>query len=255
MSPSKRVFLSAEWRDLVMLNYEVDPALLTCHLPPGTSLDSYGGKTYVSLVGFRFCSTRLFGRFPLPFHVNFDEVNLRFYVRRKTEAEVHGPEVPGVEARRGVVFISEVVPRRAVATSARLLYGENYRCLPMKHSIVTQHSQTTREYQWRINDDDHAWCRLSAQTVGLPTHPSEGSLEQFITEHYWGYSARPEGHCVEYHVSHVPWQVWPAAVAEFEGEAAGLYGRQLADALHRRPDTAFVAEGSPVIVYWGERIR
>lgn len=251
MSESKLVFLSAEWRDLVMLNYEVDPALLTQHIPAGTSLDSFGGKTYVSLVGFRFCRTKLFGHFPVPFHANFDEVNLRFYVRRKIE----------VEGRRGVVFIAEVVPRRAIAATARLLYGENYQCLPMKHNIETQESGTTFEYQWRADrrtdgrTDTNNWCRLSAETVGLPAHPSEGSLEQFITEHYWGYSAQPGGRSVEYHVSHVPWQVWPAAVAGFEGEAATLYGRQLADILHRRPDSAFVADGSPVIVYRGKRIR
>ncbi len=256
MSESKRVFLSAEWRDLVMLNYEVDPALLTQHIPSGTSLDSYRGKTYISLVGFRFCRTKLFGHFPVPFHANFDEVNLRFYVRRKDEAKDHG-----LEDRRGVVFIAEVVPRRAIAATARLLYGENYRCLPMKHNIETHESGTTLEYRWRADrrtdgrTDKKNWCRLSAQTVGLPMRPNEGSLEQFITEHYWGYSAQPGGRSVEYHVSHVPWQVWPAAVAGFEGEAASLYGRQLADILHRRHDSAFVAAGSPVIVYRGERFR
>ncbi len=103
MSQSERVFLSAEWRNLVMLNFEVEPNQLRQHVPPGTSLDSFGGKTYVSLVGFQFCRTKLLGRFPVPFHADFDEVNLRFYVRRKA----------GSEERRGVVFIAEVVPRRA----------------------------------------------------------------------------------------------------------------------------------------------
>src|SRR5882724_3365163 len=128
MSRTRTVFLSAEWRDLVMLNYEVDSRLLAKYVPPGTVLDSFLGKTYVSLVGFRFCRTKLFGMVAVPLHSNFDEVNLRFYVRRKE----------GHENRRGVVFIAEMVPKRAIATMARLIYGENYVCLPMKHHICTR---------------------------------------------------------------------------------------------------------------------
>jgi uncharacterized protein YqjF (DUF2071 family) len=242
MSQSKRVFLSAEWRDLVMLNYDVEPSLLSRFVPPGTVLDSFKGRTYISLVGFRFCHTKLLGSFPVPFHADFDEVNLRFYVRRKE----------GSDDRRGVVFIAEVVPSRVIATTARLVYGENYKCLPMRHCIETERLNKTAEYQWQVGDQ---WCRLSAQTVGLPTRPQEGSLEQFITEHYWGYSTRRTHGSLEYHVSHVPWQVWATTKAAFEGEASGLYGRDLSTILQRRPDCAFVADGSPVIVSTGHRVQ
>jgi uncharacterized protein YqjF (DUF2071 family) len=225
-----------------MLNYEVEPTLLNRYVPPGTSLDSFNGRTYISLVGFRFYNTKLLGCFEVPFHADFEEVNLRFYVRRKE----------GGEDRRGVVFIAEVVPRRAIAATARLLYGENYTCLPMRHSITIEESSKTAEYQWQVGGQ---WCRLSAQTVGLPMRPQEGSLEQFITEHYWGYATRRTGGCVEYHVSHVPWQVWTTSQAGLEGNASGLYGNELATVIRRRPDCAFVAEGSPVIVFRGTRVR
>jgi uncharacterized protein len=244
MSRSKQVFLSAEWLDLVMLNYEIEPGLLTRYVPPGTSLDYFNGRTYVSLVGFRFSHTKLFGCFPVPFHSDFDEVNLRFYVRRKKDE--------GSDDRRGVVFIAEVVPRRAIAITARLLYGENYSCLPMKHRIGSEGSTKTAEYLWQL---DGQWCRLSAQTTGLPQRPQEGSLEQFITEHYWGYSTRRRGSCLEYHVSHVPWLVWATIAARFEGDASGLYGREFGQVLQRSPDCAFVAEGSPVIVFRGNRVQ
>lgn len=239
---AKRVFLSAEWRDLVMLNYAVEPNLLSGYVPPGTQLDSLEGKTYVSLVGFRFCRTKMLGFFPVPFHANFDEVNLRFYVRRKEDSE----------DRRGVVFIAEVVRRYAIAKIARALFGENYTSLPMRHEIGTSDSSMTAEYEWQV---DGKWCKLSAQTDGLPTHPQEGSLEQFITEHYWGYSAQPSSGCLEYHVSHVPWRVWKTTAAAFEGDASALYGTELGAVIQRPPDGAFVAEGSPVIVFKGKRIR
>jgi uncharacterized protein len=242
MSESKRVFLSAEWRDLVLLNYEVDPDLLSRHVPLGTLLDSFEGRTYVSLVGFQFRKTKLLGCLSVPFHANFDEVNLRFYVRRKG----------GNGDRRGVVFIAEVVPRHAIAVTARLAYGENYSCLPMKHRIEASGLEKTIAYQWQTRD---GWCGLSAQTVGLPSRPQEGSLEQFITEHFWGYSMRRGGGCVEYHVAHDPWRVWASVEGGFEGETGALYGNELATVLKRRPDSAFVAEGSPVTVFTGNRVR
>jgi uncharacterized protein len=241
MSRTKTVFLSAEWRDLVMLNYEVDPSILGKYVPSGTVLDSFHGKTYVSLVGFRFCRTKLFGSIAVPLHSDFDEVNLRFYVRRKE----------GDEKRRGVVFIAEIVPKQGVATMARLIYGENYVCLPMKHRICTHGSQKTVEYQWQVKKQ---WCHLTAQAMGAPELPLEGSLEQFITEHYWGYSTQRSGGSLEYHVSHVPWKVWVSTAAGFEGDVSGLYGVALGRVLQCEPNSAFIADGSPVSVFKGRKL-
>jgi uncharacterized protein YqjF (DUF2071 family) len=241
MSPTRKVFLTAEWRDLVMLNYEVHPRLLGKYVPIGTVLDSFLGKTYVSLVGFRFCRTKLFGCLAVPLHSDFDEVNLRFYVRRKE----------GDENRRGVVFIAEIVPKQAVATTARLIYGENYVCLPMKHHICAEGSKKTAKYLWQVKNQ---WCQLTAQAIGAPELPREGSLEQFITEHYWGYSTQRSGGSVEYHVSHVPWQVWVSTTAGFEGDASLLYGVELSHVLQGHPSSAFIADGSPVTVFRGNKL-
>ncbi len=238
---ARGVFLSAEWRDLVMLNYEVDPGLLRDYIPSGTELDSFQGQAYVSLVGFRFLRTRLLGFAPIPFHANFDEVNLRFYVRRRE----------GEMVKRGVVFICEIVPKRTIALVARLAYGENYTRRPMRHSIQTNGGSVSAEYQWKTGCQ---WCRLYAEASGEPVHPSEGSLEQFITEHYWGYSAQRRGGSVEYQVTHVPWRVWPASRAGFEGYVTDLYGHAFAQVLSRSPDSAFLADGSPVQVLIGRRI-
>lgn len=238
----KKVFLTAEWRDLVMLNYAVDSRLLAKFVPAGTVLDSFQGKTYISLVGFRFCRTRLLGSVATPFHSNFDEVNLRFYVRHQE----------GDEYRRGVVFIAEIVPRWFVAATARLLYGENYVCLPMKHNVGTGAQKQFVSYEWKL---ENKWCKLSAGAAGASELAREGSLEQFITEHYWGYSARHGANTTEYHVSHDPWQVWTCTDAKFEGDASPLYGAELGRVLLGKPDSAFIAAGSRVTVFKGSTLK
>jgi hypothetical protein len=225
-----------------MLNYEVDRKLLSGYVPPGTVLDSFKGRTYVSLVGFRFRHTKLFGFLPVPFHADFDEVNLRLYVRRNE----------GDESRRGVVFIAEIVPKRAVAQIARVAYGENYVRLPMEHSIGTNGASNAVEYRFQLNN---TWCKLHAQSSVAPAPADEGSLEQFITEHYWGYSAQRDGNTLEYHVSHVSWNVGVSTAAGFEGDASRVYGVELAKVLQRRPDSAFIVDGSPITVFGGKRIH
>ena len=225
-----------------MLNYEVDRKLLNHRVPPGTALDSFNGRTYLSLVGFQFHQARLFGSLRVPYHSDFDEVNLRFYVRRKERNE----------ERRGVVFIAEIVPKWAVARVARLAYGENYFCFPMKHRLGTDGPNKTVEYAWRPNG---AWCRLYAHTSGPLESPQDGSLEQFISEHYWGYTTKRNGHSLEYRVAHAPWNVSTSTTAGFEGDPTSVYGVELGTVLQRRPDSAFIANGSPVAVFAGERIQ
>lgn len=231
-------FLTAEWKGLVMLNYAVDASLLKRFVPTGTELDSFDGSSYVSLVGFEFNRSRIFG-FPVPFHQTFEEVNLRFYVRRSS--------------KRGVVFIREFVPRYAVAAIARLAFNENYSCVPMSHLIVHSAEGVEKaEYIWGSGSDR---CVMRIETEGPSFLPVDGSMGQFITEHYWGYAAQPRDRCLEYEVQHARWRIKCAKRAEFSGNLAGLYGVEMAQALMRNPDSAFLAEGSPVTVFKGVRIN
>jgi hypothetical protein len=241
MQRAEKIFLSAEWRDLLMLNYEVDPAILQKCIPAGTELDSFAGKTYVSIVGFRFCRTKLFGRLSIPLHTEFEEINLRFYVKRRE----------GDEIRRGVVFIAEIVPKRAIALAARFFYNENYVCRPMAHRVHADESKMELEYEW---GRERQRCKIQAVAKGSPSLPSEGSLEQFITEHYWGYSRQRAGRVAEYHVSHVPWKVWNANQAEFSGNASDLYGNELSQLFAKAPASTFIADGSPVQVMRGSNL-
>jgi uncharacterized protein YqjF (DUF2071 family) len=238
---SQPVFLRADWRTLAMLNFEVEASLLAQLVPHGTELDRWNRKMFVSLVGFRFLKTRVWG-ISFPFHCNFDEVNLRFYVRRSE----------GNEVRRGVVFIKEIVPRWAIATAARTFYNENYVSLPMRHQVQQNgESGLSVEYEWQSRT---GWNRMSMAAVGNPALPEEGSEEQFITEHYWGYAAQSDGGCMEYRVAHPSWKVWKGRDAMFEGDLAELYGQDLAAALAGTPTSAFLAEGSEVTVYRGRKL-
>jgi uncharacterized protein YqjF (DUF2071 family) len=241
MPRPEKPFLLAEWRDLLMLNYEVNLCVLKKYVPAGTELDSFDGKTYVSLVGFLFCRTKLLGALPIPLHSEFEEINLRFYVKRRE----------GSEMRRGVVFITEIVPKRAIAWTARLFYNENYVRRPMDHRALISGSKMEVEYSWRSPGER---CMLQAQASGAPALPAEGSLEQFITEHYWGYSRQPDGGTMEYHVSHVPWKVWTTTQAQFSGDTQNLYGGELSQLLKKAPASAFLADGSKVQVFRGHRL-
>jgi uncharacterized protein len=238
------VFLSADWRYLAMLNYAVDPALLRPLVPPGTELDSFDGRTYVSLVAFRFLQTRVLG-LAIPFHRDFDEVNLRFYVRRR---------VAGIW-RRGVTFVRELVPRPAIALVARLAFNENYLAVPMSHEIRDANPGGVRDvfaqYGWRHRGTHGS---IGVRAHGTPVETHEGSLQQFITEHYWGYALQRNGTTLEYEVRHDPWRVWAAGEAAVTGVTAALYGKDLARAVDRTPDSAFLADGSPVCVLAGRRV-
>ena len=214
-----------------MLNFVVDPAVLEPHVPAGTRLDFWEGKAFVSVVGFRFLRTSVL-RVPVPFHRDFDEVNLRFYVRR---------EEPDGEIRRGVVFLRELVPRLAIATIARWVYNEPYQSVPMQNELSLGPRPRVR-YAWGLAGKWHA---LDAEAVGQPSVPAEGSEPQFITEHYWGYTRQRDGSTLEYQVAHPSWTVWPARGAlDLDPDA-----RRLVPGLEGPPDSALIADGSPVTVF------
>src|SRR5438045_563316 len=167
-------FLSANWQYLALLNFVVEPRLIAPLVPPGTEIDYENGETFISMVGLLFLNTRLRG-LPIPLHRDFEEVNLRFYVRKKS-ADTW---------RRGVVFIRELVPRRAVALVARAFYGERYFAVPMKHDIEHVDLTLHVQYCWRRAGK---WERLEMRASGEPQSIPAGSHAEFITEHHWGYT-------------------------------------------------------------------
>jgi uncharacterized protein len=232
-------FLTAEWRKLIMANYIVAEDVLLPYLPIGTELDRYNGHCYVSLVGFLFQDTRL-KSVPIPFHRTFEEVNLRFYVHYTK---------PDGESRRGVVFISEFVPRLALTLVANTLYGENYLTLPTSHYWKEDSENRTVAYRW-----GHNYENLLAVTTALNPQPiAVGSPEEFFTEHYWGYTRRGNS-TSEYEVLHPRWEIYAVSQQFIKVDFDHLYGSRFASLSDRAPESILLAEGSRVEVRAGKRI-
>jgi uncharacterized protein len=227
--------MSAEWRKLILVNYAIDPALLQDALPVGTELDIWEGKCYVSLVGFMFKEVRLKG-IKIPFHHNFEEVNLRFYVRR----------FENNEWKRGVAFISEIVPKIAITLVANTLYGEKYSTKPMRHQWITN-PDTSQDivYEWKHRGK---WQHLSVQSSLTPIPISIGSEEEFITEHYWGYTHRGDKRTGEFEVRHPRWLTYPIISYLIEADFGALYGDKFAFLKNIEPTSVMLAEGSEIEV-------
>jgi len=236
-----RPFLTAQWRYLAMLNYEVDPAVLAPLVPKGTLLDDEAGRHYISLIGFLFLDTHLFG-FPAIFHESFEEVNLRFYVRR---------ELPQ-ESRQGVVFIREIVSLPLVAETAKLTYNEPYTTAPTQHTLV--HSgDRLQSVEYLFGRSDRA-CRLTLHPGGLPIAITSGSHEEFISHRAWGFTRQRDGGTIEYAVDHPRWNVWRDARWELDGPLGDFYPAPFSSILSGAPVSAFIAEGSAVAVHLPQRI-
>jgi uncharacterized protein YqjF (DUF2071 family) len=229
-------FLSARWENIIMANYEVDAYLLNPYLPSGVELDSFNNKVYVSLVGFMFKRTKLFG-IPIPLLGTFEEINLRFYVKR----------IQGDTIKRGVVFINETVPYKPVAWLANKLYKEHYTAVPAKSSIIHTSSGKSIQYDWKINK---RWNHIAVNADNKKEPMIPGGHEEFIFEHYYGYTKVNEHHSQEYKVEHPRWQVNKVHNYSIDCDFRSMYGKDFSFLSDSKPETVFLAEGSPVSVKW-----
>ena len=227
-------FLSAEWKYLIMANYAVPPEVLLPYLPAKTTLDDFDGIHYVSLVGFLFHDTRVAG-IKIPFHVNFEEINLRFYVKYNDNAV----------SKRGVVFISEVVPKRAIAFIANTLFNEKYRRLQTRNAITRDDVLLSVKYEWQ---HEKKWNSLSVKAGPTPNSIPAGSHEEFITEHYWGYSPINRSRTGEYEVTHPRWEIFPVISYDIDCDFTSMYGKAFSFLQHLSPNSVLLAKGSAVSV-------
>ncbi|MEG0927481.1 YqjF family protein [Chryseobacterium sp.] len=225
-------FLKAEWRKLAIINYEINPDLLLKYLPDGTELDFYKDKCYVSLVGFMFLNTKLLG-ISIPFHRNFEEVNLRFYVKKKEN---------GIW-KRGVVFIKEIVPKPALSFVANSVYKENYHTMPMKNIIHEKEDELLIKYSWK----DKSWHSIQLTTDRIAKPMKADSEFEFITEHYFGFTKK-ENNTSEYEVCHPKWDCYEVKEYQLEIDFHKVYGKDFECLNHQEPISVMLAEGSEIEV-------
>lgn len=230
------IFLKANWENIIMANYEIAPEILEQFLPKGVHLDLFDGKCYVSLVGFMFKKTKLFG-VPIPFFGTFEEVNLRFYVYRKI----------GDEIRRGVVFIDETVPYPIVAWMANKLYKEHYTAVPTKHQIDNEGIHQKIKFEWLLNKK---WNRIYVEASNESSAMKINSLEKFIYEHYYGYTRIDKKNTEEYKLQHPSWKTYDVLDYKIDCDFEAMYGKAFSVLNTKKPEAVFIAEGSSVKVEW-----
>ena len=230
----KTSFMHAEWNDLLFINYEINPEFLEKYVPKGTELDLWNGKCHISLIGFMFENVKVLG-IKIPFHVNFEEVNLRFYVKR-FEAGVW---------KRGVVFVKEIVPKHAITIVANTLYNEQYQTLPMRHERTYDTDLQLFKYEWKKNN---VWNSISVKTGKELIPIEENSEAEFISEHYYGYTVSARKKTVEYEVTHPKWDQYQVIDYEVKVDFEMVYGKEFAFLQNSKPASCFVAKGSKITI-------
>lgn len=233
-----RPFLTADWRDVVLVNYRVDPDLLRPHLPPGSVLDTPDGTPdlhLVSLVAFTFANTRVHG-IPIPGGRRFGEVNVRFYARR-------GP-------MRAAVFVREFVPAPIIAFGARALYRQPYRLARVEHAVERRPDAIVATTTFE-RGETRGTIRIDADPV--PFLPDPASEEHFLKEHYWGFDRGWSGAAFRYRVDHPVWRTHAVRRAAVDLDPGMLIGGRWATvdwnaALH----SVLLAEGSRAVVWSAE---
>ena len=227
-------FLKAEWRNLAIANYCIDKNYLTEFVPVGTELDLWNEKCYISLVGFMFKNTKILG-IKIPFHVDFEEVNLRFYVKSFENGEW----------KRGVVFIKEIVPKRAITFVANTIYNENYETMPMSHNWSENEDSRIVEYKWTKSGIENKF-QITASNESFEI--ISGSETEFITEHYWGYSKANNEKSNEYEVTHPKWSAYKVKDYKIDVDFGTVYGEKFSFLNSLKPDSVMLAEGSEITV-------
>jgi len=231
----KTYFLRAEWNNLILANYPVPKEILLPHVPYKTELDLYEGKAFVSLVSFLFLNTKIFG-FSIPMHSDFEEVNLRFYVKYND----HG------HWKKGLVFLKEIVPKIAISFIANNIYGEKYTTLNMRHSYVDKGENFEASYEWNYKNK---WNKISAITNNRSKPLAAGSKEEFFADHYWGYSKSSNSKTYEYEVEHDKWEALKVISYSIDSDFESLYGEEFSFLNDTEPDSVFMSKGSYIKVF------
>lgn len=232
-----KVFLTARWEHLILITYAVPHEKLLPHIPKGLKPDILDGKCFASLVAFDFKDTKVKGM-KVPFHINFPEINLRFYVQREDTGE------------RGVVFIRELVPKYMIELIANVVYNEPYKCIPMKSRLETN-GKIKLEHKIEYNGKPY---HIKVEAENNPYTPPPGSTEHFFKEHSWGFGKTKKGETLVYKVDHPIWEIFPVTDVKHNFDLGAIYGKEWEFLNDSEPYNVTFAKGSPVKVYGAEKL-
>lgn len=227
---NNKPFLTANWNNLIIITYAVEPHLLKSYLPAGLELDMKDGYAFLSLVAFEFNNTKVKGM-KFPFHVNFPEINLRYYVKENN--------------RRGVVFIKEIVPRFIIAKFANVLYNENYVSVPMKYSYINDNGINIRHSIFY--DNREYYIKMLAEQDSLM--PGNTTIEHYFKEHEWGFGSNKNGKTLLYNVEHPHWKIHKIKSLDHNFDFGKIYGEKWKVLNYLKPYNITFAEGSFIKVF------
>ncbi|MCC6864869.1 MAG: DUF2071 domain-containing protein [Ignavibacteria bacterium] len=230
------VFLTARWQDLILITYDVDPKILLPLCPAGLEPDTINGRGFISLVAFDFMDTKVKG-IKFPFHVNFPEINLRFYVKDNE--------------RRGVVFIKEFVPKQIIPLIANTFYNENYKAITMT-SDVDKNGQIKIHHKIKINGK---FYEIKAEADNDPVIPEDNLVENFFKEQEWGFGKTKDGQTLIYRVQHPVWKIYPNAKVEHNFEFNLIYGKEWSLLNDKKPYNVTIARGSNVKLFSAKTVE
>ena len=228
-------FLLAEWNNLIIANYLVPKELLQPYVPYKTELDFFEGKAYLSLVGLKFLNTKVLG-FSIPMHINFEEVNFRFYSKYND----HGTW------KRGVVFIKEIVPKMAVSFIANNLYGEKYATMSMRHFHKENNESLEASYEWQFKN---RWNKISAITDKRSKKIIPDSCESFFADLHWGYTKSGGTKTYQYYVEHPVWETLKVVSYSIDCDFGALYGKEFSFLNDEKPSSVLMTRGSEIRVH------
>lgn len=228
-----RPILQAHWSHLCVLSYAVPPELLQPLTPRGLMLDTRDGQCFASLVAFDFENTRFKGM-AWPFHRDFPEVNLRFYVRNKA-------------GERGFCYVREFVPKRLVCWIARRLYHEPFERVPMTSDVHRKNAGLEVIHKFRHHE---RWQEIAVATTGAaPLLPTEDSWESYFLDQQWGFGTDEAGRPIRYRIAHPRWLVYSVEWADVRVNWAKTYGPAWKCLQETKPFSKILAEGSDVVVF------
>lgn len=228
----KFLSISCSWQNIILVNYRIDPKVLTPYLPKHTSFDLYKGECLISIVGFLFKDVHIMG-IPLPYHQLFEEFNLRFYVVHKDKEET----------KRGVVFLREFVPNSGITLAANTFAREKYRKYPMKHAVRKMNGAVSASYSFEVKNH---WNSVSAKAEALEREILPGSLEDFIADHYYGYNIWYGNRTLEIQLKRPAWKYQKLLSFGVDCRFEDFYPPPFIPFLYEEPHSVQFVSGSPV---------